>query len=396
MNKIYAKNLENEALEQFKNCLSDESCVDGALMPDAHTWYTLPIGWVILNKNRIFPSYVWYDIGCGMCSVKTNLVKSDIEWKEDFIFNEIYKQIPCWEWKWWVFNWTINLPITQFWETIWKSNKNQIGTLGWWNHFIEIWYDEENNIWVTIHSWSRWFGYKIADYYTKLAKKQNLNTRVFEEEFEKKNENVKKYNPEKYWELKQIAIDKYIVNELKWEASWNNWFDINSKDGKDYITDMNFWLEFALRNRKEMMQIVLNILQAKELLFINKNHNCADFLWEWLVRHRKGATGADLWELWVIPWNMKDWCVIVEWKWNSDFLNCSSHWAGRILWRKEAQRQINLKDFEEDMIWIKAKIWEDTKDESRFAYKNYSEVLELQKDSIKILHYIKPIINIKW
>ena len=92
--KIYALNLENEALEQFKNCLSDESCIDGALMPDAHTGYTLPIGGVMLNKSKIFPSYVGYDIGCGMCAVKTDLKKSDIIGKEKSIFDSIYRSIP--------------------------------------------------------------------------------------------------------------------------------------------------------------------------------------------------------------------------------------------------------------------------------------------------------------
>jgi len=394
--KIYAKNLWEDVTQQFKECMQDDSFVDWALMPDAHLWYTLPIWWVIINKNKIFPSYVWFDIWCGMCSVKTNLKKQDILWKEKYIFDEIYKQIPCWEWKWWTFNWEINLPLTDFWRTIRQSNKNQIGTLWGWNHFVEIWSDKEENIRITIHSWSRWFWYKIADHYTKLAKQQNINTDIFEKEFEKNNQWLKNYNPEKYWEVLQISIDKYIINELKWEASWNNWFDTNSREWKDYIMDMNFWLEFALLNRKTMINKVLEILWSKQELFINKNHNCADFIWDWLVRHRKWATSADLWELWVIPWNMKDWTVIIKWKWSNNFLNCSSHWAWRLMSRKEAGKNIELKDFEKDMIWITAKVCEDTKDESRFAYKDFQEVLDLQKESIEILHWIKPIINIKW
>lgn len=393
--KIYAKNLEQEALEQFKNCLSDESCIDWALMPDAHTWYTLPIWWVILNKNKIFPSYVWYDIGCGVCSVKTNLSKSYL-WIEQVIFNEIYKNIPCWEWKDWNFKWHLKAELTEYWHKIFKSNWSQIGTLWGGNHFIEIWYDEDDNIWVTIHSWSRWFGYKIADYYMRLAKKNTINIDDFEKEFERKNEKVKQHNSEKYWEILQIAIDKYIISQTKWEQWWNNWFDINSKEWKDYIKDMNWALEFALENRRLMMDKVLKIIWAKELLFINKNHNCADLLWDWLVLHRKWATRSKLWELWVIPWNMKDWTVIVEWKWNKDFLECSSHWAWRLLSRRKAQEQIILEDFKNDMEWIVAKIEESTKDESRFAYKDFNKVLELQKDSIRIIHRIKPLINIKW
>lgn len=393
--KIYAENLEEEALEQFKACLSDPSCIDGALMPDAHTGYTLPIGWVILSKNKIFPSYVGYDIGCGMCSVKTNISKQEIIGKEKEIFDLIYENIPCGEWKWWTFSGTIDLPITEFWKQIFASNANQIGTLGWWNHFIEIWYDENDTIWVTIHSGSRWFWYKIADHYMRLAKKTQIDTSEFEKEFEKKNANVIKYNPEKYWEILQNAINKYILSHTKWECGWNNWFDIYSNDWKDYITDMTFALEFALMNRKLMMDEVLKIMSADQLLFINKNHNCADLLWDWFVLHRKGATSAYKWEIGVIPGNMKDGTAIIEWLGNEEYLNCSSHWAGRVLSRKKAQENIKLEDFEKDMDWITAKIWEDTKDESRFAYKNFDRVLELQKDSVKVLHRIKPIINIK-
>lgn len=394
--KIFAKNLEQQALEQFKGCLFDESCVDWALMPDAHTWYTLPIWWVILNKNKIFPSYVWYDIWCGMCSVKTNLKIEDILWRENEIFKEVYKKIPCWEWKIWNSKIEVWLPITDFWKTVWETNKNQIWTLWGWNHFIEIWYDEDKSIWVTIHSWSRWFWYKIADYYMKLAKKTNIDIKEFEIKFEKSHQDLLKYNSEKYWEVLQISIDKYIKKQTKWECWWNNWFDINSKDWKNYIKDMTFALEYALMNRKEMMRKILDILWAKELIFINKNHNCADILNWWLIKHRKWATSAYDWELWVIPWNMKDWIVIVRWKWNKKFLECSSHWAWRLLSRKKAKENIKLEDFVEDMEWIKAKVETSTLDESRFAYKNFKEVLELQKDSIEILHWIKPIINIKW
>lgn len=395
--KIYAKNLEQNVINQFTDCLKDSSCIDWALMPDAHLGYTLPIGWVILNKEKIFPAYVGYDIGCGMCAVRTNIYKNQIKWKEQEIFDKIYKEIPCWAWEKWISKEEItNMPLTDFWKTIWESNRNQIWTLWGWNHFIEIWYDELWTIWIIIHSWSRWFGYKIADHYMKLAKKTSINLKTFEKEFEEKNINVKKYNPEKYGELLQIAIDKYIKKETKWECGGNNWFNITSENWKDYIMDMEFSLEFALLNRTVMIDKVLNILWAKKEQFINKNHNCADFLENWVVRHRKWATSAWKWEYWVIPGNMKDWTAIIIWKWNKNFLECSSHWAWRVLSRKQAQKEINVKDFKKDMEWIVAKVGESTKDESRFAYKDFNEVLDLQKDSISVINRIKPIINIKW
>ncbi len=394
--KIHAKNPEFEAIEQFRKCMEHESCIDWALMADAHSWYTLPIWWVIKNKNMIFPSYVGFDIWCWVCWAKTNLKRKDLEWKEKEIFDEIYKEIPCWEWKWGTYKWQIKLPISEIGAKIFETNSNQIGTLGWGNHFIEIGYDEKETVWVIVHSGSRGFWYKLWDYYMRLAKASTLDTSKFEADFTKKHAWVKKHNPEKYGEILQNAIDKYTISQLKWECGWNNWFSLDSKNWRDYLMDMNFALEFALLNRKIMLEKTLKILWAEQEIFINKNHNCADVLPNGEILHRKGATSSYEWELGIIPWNMKEWCVIVRGKWNPDFLCCSSHGAWRIMSRSEADMEIKLEDFQKDMEGITALVTEATKDESRFAYKNFSEVLDMQKESIDILHYIKPIINIKW
>ena len=72
---IYAENLEDEALNQFERCLNMPGCVQGALMADAHTGYTSPIGGVFAFRNRISPQIAGYDIGCGMCAVKLNITE---------------------------------------------------------------------------------------------------------------------------------------------------------------------------------------------------------------------------------------------------------------------------------------------------------------------------------
>ena len=76
--KIYAEVLEEAALNQFKEAMALECNVQGALMPDAHTGYTLPIGAVIKSKDMVFPAYVGYDIGCGVCAAKLNIKKADV------------------------------------------------------------------------------------------------------------------------------------------------------------------------------------------------------------------------------------------------------------------------------------------------------------------------------
>ena len=90
--RIYAEMIDSIALEQFENAMSLTCNVQGALMPDAHAGYTLPIGAVIKSKQMVFPSYVGYDIGCGMCAVKLDIAKEDIE--HERLKKEIIKAIP--------------------------------------------------------------------------------------------------------------------------------------------------------------------------------------------------------------------------------------------------------------------------------------------------------------
>jgi tRNA-splicing ligase RtcB len=199
--KIVAKNLEPEALSQFHACMNDPSAIDGALMADAHTGYTLPIGGVILSKGKVFPSYVGFDIGCGMCAVLTDLERKDVEPRKKEIFDKIYEEVPCGEGK---SGKRANVhpdtlgEHTDFAQSIWESNSNQLGTLGGGNHFIEIGYDETDRVWVIVHSGSRGLGYKIGDHYMRLAKRSDIDTSEFEKEFDRTHADLKKHNPEKY------------------------------------------------------------------------------------------------------------------------------------------------------------------------------------------------------
>jgi len=363
--KIYAKHLEPEALEQFESAMEQDFVVQGALMPDAHTWYSLPIWAVVATRWVIVPAWVGYDIWCWMCAVKLPYKKKDIEPHKEKIFNAIYKAIPTWfnhnkEDQEWNYEWD---DCTEECAKIFHKNwLKQLCSLWSGNHFIEIWYDEEDSVWIVIHSWSRGIWHAVASHYMRLAS----------------------------WD---------------WKArEWHFWFDVNSQNWKDYITDLNFCLEFALENRKQMIYEVWHIISAQitnvELSIkrlweiINRNHNHAEEK-DWVWIHRKWATHAEEWMMWVIPWNMRDWSFIVKGKWNPDSLYSSSHWAGRVLWRKKAKEVLNLEDFTKSMEWITAKVWESTKDESPLAYKNIFEVMDLQKDLVEVVAHIKPIINIK-
>ena len=92
--KIFAKDIENSALEQFYSAMQQDFVVRGALMPDAHTGYSLPIGAVVATDGFVLPAWVGYDIGCGMCAVPTSFSNNEIEKHAESVFNSIYRAIP--------------------------------------------------------------------------------------------------------------------------------------------------------------------------------------------------------------------------------------------------------------------------------------------------------------
>ncbi|MCP4756332.1 MAG: RtcB family protein [Proteobacteria bacterium] len=362
---IFARGIEPEALSQFESAMTQEFSVKGALMPDAHVGYTLPIGGVVATDGVILPSWVGYDIGCGMCAVKTDFQPLQIGQHSNRIFQEIYQSIPTgfkhnkkngpWRYR--------HLECTSTLERIFdKNGLKQLCSLGSGNHFIEIGTDEENKVWIVVHSGSRGIGHAVASYYMRVASGDGKPR----------------------------------------EGHYG--FEVDSKNGRDYIKDMNFCLAFALENRRRIIERVFNIVRGiigekprpsfDTTGMINRNHNHAE-LHEGLWIHRKGATQAEKGMLGVVPGNMRDGSFIVEGLGNPDSLWSSSHGAGRVLGRRRAKKQLSLDDFKGTMQGIKAKVTHSTIDESPFAYKDIYEVMALQNSLIKTLNHIKPIINIK-
>ena len=176
--------------------------------------------------------------------------------------------------------------------------------------------------------------------------------------------------------------------------------DTNTQAGKDYITDINYALQFALLNRAEMIQRVEKIMKRYAKGhgdwdgLINRNHNHAE-LKDGLWIHRKGATHAEKDMMGVIPGNMRDGSFIVKGKGNPESLYSSSHGAGRVLGRRAAKETLKMEDFKESMKGIKARVEAATIDESPAAYKNIFEVMDQQKELVDVIHHVKPIINIK-
>jgi len=347
----------------------DNEIVASAIMPDAHFGYSVPIGSVFASKTMVFPCAVGYDIGCGMCAVPTTYSKKDIVENTYDIWQGINAVIPvgfnhhnhsC---DWDDYNF---IPKTRIAEDIMKFKNGtgwrQLGTLGGGNHFIEIGYDENDKVWVVIHSGSRGIGHAIATQYMRIAGGGKAR--------------------EGFYGL-----------------------NVDSDDGKDYIKDLAFGLEYALENRKRMMYSIESMMSEfvegsfSWSNFINRNHNHAELKNHpihgdvWI--HRKGATHAEKGMMGVIPGNMRDGSFIVKGKGNIDSLYSSSHGAGRVLGRKKAKEILKLEDFENTMEGIVANVDAARLDESPFAYKNIFKIMKEQEDLVEVVAHVKPILNVK-
>ncbi|MFH2132428.1 MAG: RtcB family protein [bacterium] len=362
---IFAEGIEPEAMDQFNSAMENDFALAGALLPDAHTGYTLPIGGVVGTDSVILPSWVGYDIGCGMCAIDTGLSSERLIPFTDLIYRKIYEQIPT------GFNhhahaadWDCShLEKTDVLQRLLhQKGLKQLGTLGSGNHFIELGFDEVDRVWIIVHSGSRGLGHDLASHYMKLASR---STKAREGHFG---------------------------------------FEVNTGKGQDYISDMNFCLAYALENRKRMIDTILDIIartvpdqplaQIDKDGLINRNHNHAEFRHGMWI-HRKGATQAEKGMLGIIPGNMRDGSFVVEGVGNPDSLWSSSHGAGRVMGRKRAREILSIDQFRKTMTGVKAKITPGTLDESPFAYKDIFQVMRSQTSMIKILRYIKPILNIK-
>jgi tRNA-splicing ligase RtcB len=374
--KLWLSDIEKGALEQAEH-LTDLpfSFSHVAIMPDAHQGYGMPIGGVLALKDTIIPNAVGVDIGCGMCALKTSQKEFDKD-RLQKIVDDIRKVIPTGfdhhkrdqDKKLMPQMGREKLPIV---EHEYKNALRQIGTLGGGNHFIEIQKDENGWLWIMIHSGSRNIGYKVANYYNKLAAKLN--------------EKWKSPIP-RSWQLAYLPL--------------------KSDEGQTYLNEMNYCIEFAFANRKLMMRRVKEIFsdQFPDVKFaemINIAHNYAALekhFGQKVMIHRKGATRAFKNEYGIIPGSQGSASYIVRGKGNPEsFMSCS-HGAGRKMGRNEARRRLDLKEESgklEKLGIIHALHSKRDLDEASGAYKNISEVIHNQLDLIDIEMELKPLAVVK-
>lgn len=371
----YSIDVDEEALNQFKECCSHDFVISAALMPDAHKGYAAPIGAVLLTKGYIVPAWVGFDIGCGMIAIriKGKDILNKIQENTDEIYNKVMNKVPMGvgeyqkeknisektreEFKKLLKKFEQGPHDKNILNLLKSTSLKHLGTLGGGNHFIELGFYKKE-VWLIIHSGSRGIGHKVAKKYMVSASNSNTD---YEKTFP---------------------------------------LDVKSRLGKEYLNVLDFGLEYALLNRLEMSYKVIEALEEvlkeklKKELWVNKNHNHAIYEKGYYI-HRKGATPAKKGERGIIPGNMRDGSFLIVGLGNSKFLNSSSHGAGRAMSRRQAKEKISMEDFKKSMEGIRGTISLKTLDEAPMAYKDIDKIMSAQKKSVKIIKHILPIINWK-
>jgi len=384
--KIWSDKVEDSAMEQIKN-LAELPFVfkHVAIMPDNHAGFGCPIGTVLATKDVVIPSIVGVDIGCGMCAVKTSLTDIDTETLKKII-KEIRKVIPVGKGRHKEPQDTRLLPNdgtfinldTPICQREYNNTLLSLGTLGGGNHFIEIQKGSDGHIWIMIHSGSRNPGLKVAEHYSKLA-----------------------YDLNKKW-----YSDTYLPNNWRDSLAF---LPIDSEEGQSYLKEMQYCVDYALANRKLMMDKVIDIFKKCTEHFgimgfqytddglINIAHNYAkmeNHFGENVMVHRKGATLASSETVGIIPGSQGSKSYIVKGLGNAESFNSCSHGAGRKLGRKMAERTLNLEEEQkklDDLGIIHSVRGVSDLDEAPSAYKDIETVMNNQKDLVEILVELSPL-----
>ncbi len=361
-----------------------------ALMPDVHPGYGMPIGGVIACDNVVIPNAVGVDIGCGMIAVQTDR-HSDILNIQEIrkLFDNLAKLIPvgkgCFkefqDWKGFekyesCFMKDLKL-LGWYTDHIWNLAKKSIGSLGSGNHFLELQKGDDGFLWLMIHSGSRNLGYKIAEYYNKIA--LDLNHKFYS------------------------SLPNKDLAFLPVDSQW----------GQDYIRDMNFALSFAFENRqimmnrfKECLNDIFPYIQFSQEINIHHNYaNLENHYGKNVWVHRKGSTSAKNGELGIIPGSMGTPSYIVKGLGNRDsFMSCS-HGAGRPMSRTDASKKLTKEECDKSMKGIICGRWNKIKrgklkgeydlSEAPGAYKNINVVISEQKDLVTPIVKLEPIGSLK-
>lgn len=369
----WGEDLDPQSVEQMANACKLPVSVAGALMPDAHLGYGLPIGGVLAAENAVIPYAVGVDIACRMKMTVLDIPVKElddergrgrltraIEKETRFGIGATFKDKREHD------------VLDRDWSVtrVTRENKNkawtQLGTSGSGNHFVEFGIytpqaDEQDlqtgkaYLALLSHSGSRGAGSAVAGHYSKLA--QELH-------------------PELPKELIHLA-----------------WLDMDSEAGQEYWAAMELMGEYAAANHACIHRHIAEHLKAEVLLDLENHHNFAwkeEHFGKEVIVHRKGATPAGDGVLGIIPGSMASPGYVVKGKGNADSLKSASHGAGRVMSRKKASQTLNWEDAKTFLNKQNVTLISAGLDEVPFVYKNIDEVMANQADLVEILGRFDP------
>jgi RNA-splicing ligase RtcB len=346
-----------------------------ALMPDAHLGKGATIGSVIPTESAVIPSAVGVDIGCGMAARRLDLLQDDLSDGLDAWISAMEAAVPAGLGRWHgepsaaALEWFAENPPPRTLDDPGRAVV-QLGTLGSGNHFIELATDEEDRVWILLHSGSRGGGNKLATMHTKTARKlhEGLGTRLEDP-------------------------------ELAWLQDGTLEFDA-------YIRDLRWSQGFARENRRLMLESTHRVVErvlGRDVLTadeVNCHHNFTEREEHggrtvWVTR--KGAIRARVGDRGLIPGAMGQRSYVVRGLGNAMSYESCAHGAGRRMSRRQARKQLSVESFAEAMglsAWQHASA-QALLDEHPSAYKPIDVVMRDQADLVKIEHELHGIANYK-
>jgi tRNA-splicing ligase RtcB len=384
--KIYTDDVEHAALNQLSN-IAQLPIIHShvAAMPDVHMGIGATVGSVIPTKGAIIPAAVGVDIGCGMNAVRLSLkaeqlpdslhrIRTAIEAAIPVGFDQ-HKKDPVKRSTITALNVGLEYIMEQHPAIVKMQGKKpyltwvrQLGTLGGGNHFIEICLDENQDLWIMLHSGSRGIGNIIGRYFISLAKKDMGN-----------------------------QLGRLPDKDLAYFTEGARYFD-------DYVTAVHWAQDYAMANRKVMMQRIVEALRAvlpkfeatKEAINCHHNYVAREHHFDADVYvTRKGAIRAGEGELGIIPGSMGAKSYIVRGKGNPTAFCSCSHGAGRRMSRTQAKRQYSSRDMEAQTEGVECRKDRGVVDEIPAAYKDIDKVMENQTDLVEVVHTLKQVVCVK-
>ncbi|KGF79208.1 Fis family transcriptional regulator [Massilia sp. JS1662] len=386
---IYTDDIDHAALQQLLNIASLPIVHPHvAAMPDVHAGIGATVGSVIPTQSAIIPAAVGVDIGCGMNAVRTTLTASQLPDSLARLRSAIEAAVPvgfgqhAWDKVRGSAHARVGRPLNDRLDVIVGKHGGimkmqtkfaqtwicQLGTLGGGNHFIEICLDEEQRVWIMLHSGSRGIGNVIGRYFIAAARKDMQRHQI--------------HLPDK---------------DLSYFSEGSTLFD-------DYIEAVEWAQDYALINRREMMRRVVDVLAQHTPPFkldgeaINCHHNYVareSHGGERLYVTRKGAISAREGELGIIPGSMGAKSYIVRGKGNPESFCSCSHGAGRHMSRSEAKRKFDRFDLAAQTEGIECRKDGGVVDEIPAAYKDIDKVMAHQTDLVEVVHTLRQVVCIK-